>query len=97
MSRILVDGVIREIADLDIIGPQTKTIEFPLNDGSKLTMMITITRIHRALDEFNDVGEPVYGSSFDLKTRVKDIPQEFYGKPSQKKAIKPAKPGPEIA
>lgn len=91
------DGRIVDAVDLQIVGPNTKVVDFPLNDGSKLEIQITVQAAFRATDEFNDVGEPVYQVKQVINARMRDIPEPFYGTPSKKLAIKPAPRGPEIA
>ncbi len=85
-----------DVHDLEISGPDSKTIEFPLSDGSTFVFRIFIRRTWRAKGEYNPLGEPVYGAEVQIDKRVKDIPAEFCIAPEKAKAKK-LKGGPEVA
>ena len=86
MGRVVYEGKVIEAVELDVVGEPTRTVEFPMSDGSKLVIRFTVVRSWRAKDTFNDVGEPIYGAETSMARQVRDIPQEFYGKPLRVRA-----------
>lgn len=89
------EGNLVDAAEVSVDGPDTRTIEFALSDGSKLMVRVTILSLFRALSEFGEAGEPKYLPNIRVDTRIGSIPDEYYGKP----ASKPKKPShsPEVA
>lgn len=89
------EGTLVDAAEVSVEGPDTKTIEFVLSDGSKLSVRVTVLALFRALAEFGEGGEPRYIPNIRVDTRIFSIPDEYFGRPS----AKPKRPSrsPEVA
>ena len=67
-----------EVVDLQVVGPDSKTVEFELSDGAKFVVRFTARRIWRAIKEYNTLGEPVYGMEAPPPDfSVRNIPSEY--------------------
>ena len=97
MARIITsDKEILEGTELSVVGQDSKVVDFPLNDGSILSVRVTLVRVVRASKRWNDVGEPLYnGQLAQPDVRMKNIPEEFCISPEFAKAKK-LKGGPEV-
>ena len=78
------EGNFIDAAEVSVEGPDTRTIEFALSDGAKLSVRVTILALYRALDNFGETGEPKYLPSVRVDTRISAIPEEYYGRPATK-------------
>ena len=71
MGRVkLADGRIVEAVEVDIVGPNSRAVDFPLSDGTTIRLRISVARVHRVKGEYNDVGEPIYNAQVE--------PPQFY-------------------
>jgi hypothetical protein len=78
MSRAVDEkGRVLEVVDLQVVGPDSKTVEFELSDGAKVIFRFTVQRVWRAIGEYNPIGEPVYGAEVNPTRSIRNIPAEF--------------------
>lgn len=78
MSRAVDErGKVLEVTDLQVLGVDSKTVEFELSDGAKFVFRFTIQRVWRAIGEYNAIGEPVYGAEVNPTRSVRNIPPEY--------------------
>ena len=91
-------GEVLETVDVEVIGHDSKVLEFPLSDGSTALIRFTITRAARATRDYSPIGEPLYFVEFRLDRRIKNIPSELCVSPDKAKARQASKHGgPEVA
>lgn len=85
-----------DAVDLKVVGQATKSLTFPLNDGSTFTVTVTVVTAKRAKNEYTDVGEPIYNIYLQITQGVSDIPDEFLGPPGEVKVPRKPKRSPEV-
>ena len=99
MSRAVNEkGEVFETAEVEVIGTDSKVLEFPLSDGSTVSIRLTLKRVARAIRDYSSLGEPLYFYELGLDRRHTDIPAELCVSPEKAKAKQASKRGgPEIA
>ena len=96
MSRAIVEGEVVDVVDLEIVGPDSKTVEFKLNDGTTIGVHLTIRRASRAVNKFNRMGEPIYIVEMNMDKRIRNVPADVCITP-ERAMLKNLKGGPEVA
>jgi len=91
-------GEVLETVDVEVVGSDSKVLEFLLSDGSIALIRFTITRAARAVRDYSPISEPFYFVEFRLDRRIKNIAPELCVSPDKAKARQASKRGgPEVA
>lgn len=78
--KIPVGGEVVEGVEVEFDTIEENWSIYQLKDGAKLKIKVGPTRIVRAIDKFNQLGEPVYHVTHQSVLVAKEIPGEFMKK-----------------
>jgi len=71
------DGRVVEAVSVQVVGADTQTFRFPLDDSSVLEMRVFITSILRSKTDRTPLGFPLYNTDLSVTSRIVNIPDSL--------------------
>ncbi len=69
------DGTVSDVVDVQIKDEKTPWNKFVLDDGTVVRMRLNVVGVQRALEKWNDAGDPIYRIQHDVTIRIQVKPE----------------------